>query len=524
MNNLKKEAEREAQIILNYFQAQDFALAEIKAKKLIKKFPDYQAVYNLLGLCLQSQKKFQEAIKYYEIAIQNNPNFFIAINNLGLTYHNIGDLNKAQSYYERAIEINPRFTHPISNLGNIKKELNDFKEAIKQYKLALSIDSNLHIVHHNLGMAYQALGKFDESKKCFETVIKINPKFTRADRSLSMSTKYDVNNPHLISMENKIKDKSLDSLQKIELYFGLGKAYEDIKSYEKSFENYNMGNKIKRGITKYNINDDILLFENIKNTFSNIDFANINDQKIGNNSNKIIFIMGMPRSGTTMVEQIIANHKKVYGAGELKDLTEIIKKNFSDKGEIKFPEKINIFENKAAFKDMGGKYIENLERFNTNKNYITDKAPLNFRWIGLIKLILPNSKIIHCTRNSKDNCLSLFKNIFEGRLDFSYSLEEIGKFHGLYENLMKFWKKILPNFIYDVSYEKLVENQEEETKKMLNFCNLDWDKNCLTFYKSDRGIITASFVQARKPIYKNSVNSWKKYEKELSPLFEILKK
>ena len=521
MNNLKIEAEKEAQIILNYFKAKDYISAEVKAKKLIKKFPNFQAVYNLLGLCLQSQKKFLEAIKYYKIAIQNNPNFFVAINNLGLTYHNMHDLKNAQHYYERAIEINPKFTHPISNLGNIKKELNNYEEAIKYYKLALSIDNKLYIVLHNLGMAYQALGKFEESKKYFESVLKINSKFTRADRSLSMSLKYDINNPHLKIMENKIKDQSLNNFQKIELYFGLGKAYEDIKNYKKSFENYKLGNKIKRDAIKYQINDDVKLFENIKNSFSNINFQNL--ENVGNKSNKMIFILGMPRSGTTLVEQIIANHKNVYGAGELRDLTQIIKENFLVNDKIKFPEKFNI-KDQNFFSNMGTKYLENLDRYNTNKNYITDKAPLNFKWIGLIKLILPKSKIIHCTRDPKDTCLSLFKNFFEGELNFSYNLEEAGKYYKLYQNLMEFWKQLLPDFIYDISYEKLVENQEFESRKLLDFCNLDWDKNCLTFYRNKRGIVTASFAQARKPIYKNSVNSWQNYKNELLPLFKILEK
>ena len=521
MDNLKTEAEKEAQIILNYFKAKDYISAEVKAKKLIKKFPNFQAVYNLLGLCLQSQKKFLEAIKYYKIAIQNNPNFFVAINNLGLTYHNMYDLKNAQHYYERAIEINPKFTHPISNLGNVKKELNNYEEAIKCYKLALSIDNKLYIVLHNLGMAYQALGKFEESKKYFETVLKNNPKFTRADRSLSMSLKYDINNPHLKSMENKIKDQSLNNFQKIELYFGLGKAYEDIKNYKKSFENYKLGNKIKRDTIKYQINDDVKLFENIKNSFSNINFENL--ENVGNKNNKMIFILGMPRSGTTMVEQIIANHKNVYGAGELRDLTQIIKENFLVNDKIKFPEKFNI-KDQNFFSNMGTKYLENLDRYNTNKNYITDKAPLNFKWIGLIKLILPKSKIIHCTRDPKDTCLSLFKNFFEGELNFSYNLEEAGKYYKLYQNLMEFWKQLLPDFIYDISYEKLVENQEFESRKLLDFCNLDWDKNCLTFYKNKRGIVTASFAQARKPIYKNSVKSWQNYKNELLPMFKILEK
>ena len=170
----------------------------------------------------------------------------------------------------------------------------------------------------------------------------------------------------------------------------------------------------------------------------------------------------------------------MYGAGELKDLTEIIRENFLVNDKIKFPEKFNI-KDQAFINNMGTKYIENLDRYNVNSNYITDKAPLNFRWIGLIKLILPESKIIHCTRDPKDNCLSLFKNIFEGQLNFSYNLEEAGKYYKLYQNLMEFWKQQLSDFIYDISYEKLVENQEFESKKLLNFCNLDWDKKLSYF-------------------------------------------
>ena len=518
MNHLKAEAEKEAQIILNYFKIGDYISAETKAKKLIKKFPDYLAMYNLLGLCLYSQKKFQDAIKYFNQAIQMNPNFFVAINNLGNTYHAMGDLKNAQLNYEKAIERNPKFTHAISNLGNIKKELNDLEEAINLYKQAIALDDKLFVVHNNLGMAYQSIGEFEQAKKHFELVLKINPKFTRADRSLSMSTKYKVDDQHLKKMEDKLKNQSLNDLQKIDLYFGLGKAYEDIKDFKESFKNYKLGNEIKRKKISYKIKDEQELFKNIEKTFSKIDYKEI--YNIKDNTNKIIFITGMPRSGTTLVEQIIANHKNVYGAGELKDLTEIIKNNFFVNNKIKFPDKLNIKD--QNLKEMGINYIENLNRFKTNKDFITDKAPLNFRWIGLIKLILPKSKIIHCTRDSKDNCISLFKNIFEGTLNFSYDLEEIGKFYNLYKNLMKFWKKKLPDFIYDISYEKLIENQKEETKKLLNFCDLNWDENCLNFHKNKRPIVTASFAQARKPIYKSSIKSWEKYKDELLPLLKVL--
>ena len=513
MNKLNLEAEKEGQILVNYYKAGDFVSAELKAKKIIKKFPNYIVIYNILGMTLHAQRKFPEAIKYFNHALQMDPKFSIAINNLGNTYFSMGDLENAEKSYKKSISINPKMTLALNNLGNLEKELNNFDEAIKYYKSALEIDDKFVVAHNNLGMALQGIGKFEEANKHILLAIKLNPKFTLADRNLSNSLKYELDSPHLKVLEKKINDKSLNNTQKIDLYFSLGKAYDDIKDYKKSFKNYVLANKIKRDSINYKIEDDEELFKNIKNSFPKKIFENFNN--IYTQKRKIIFILGMPRSGTTLIEQIISNHKKVYGAGELRDLTLLISKNF------KFPENLNI-KSSSFFSLLGKNYIKNFDRFKIESNYIIDKTPLNFRWIGIIKLILPGSKIIHCTRDPRDICLSLFKNLFAGELNFSYNLEDLGKYYNLYEDLMKFWKKQLPDFIFDASYEKLVQNPEAEIKKLLNFCDLEWDENCILFHNNKKAIKTASVVQARKPIYKNSINSWQKYEKELSSLLKII--
>ena len=172
--------------------------------------------------------------------------------------------------------------------------------------------------------------------------------------------------------------------------------------------------------------------------------------------------------------------------------------------------------------NFGKKYINNTKIYNSNQQHITDKDPLNFRWIGIIKLILPKSKIIHCMRDPKDTCWSLFKNFFTGQISFAFTQEELGKYYNLYRNLMKFWKQLIPSFIYDISYEKLIENQELETRKLLNFCNLDWDESCLKFFENKSLIRTLSISQARTPIYKTSIKSWKRYENDLVTLFKTL--
>jgi hypothetical protein len=230
----------------------------------------------------------------------------------------------------------------------------------------------------------------------------------------------------------------------------------------------------------------------------------------------------MPRSGTTLVEQIISSHPKVFGGDELYFLPDLIKNNFyMNYGKLLLKQNNNI--KKKDLKLIGQKYINDLMKISNKSEKVTDKLPINFKWIGLIKLILPNSIIIHCVRNSKDNCFSIFKNFFASKnLNFAYNLDEITDFYNLYHDLIRHWKKTLPKFIVDIEYEQIIENPEQQIKNLIEKCNLDWNKNCLKFYENKRLIKTASDIQARKKIYKSSINSWKNYKKNLQNSFQKL--
>ena len=230
----------------------------------------------------------------------------------------------------------------------------------------------------------------------------------------------------------------------------------------------------------------------------------------------------MPRSGSTLVEQILSNHPKVFGGDELNFLGNLIKKHFDNKASGLFLNNIiNIDE--EYLKKIGHEYISNLRNISDNSERVTDKFLINFKWIGLIKLILPNSKIVHCVRNPRDNCLSIFKNYFtSNKLNFSYNLEEIAEFYNLYSDLMEYWKNMLPKSFFDIKYEKLIQNPKQQIRNLLKECNLTWHDNCLKFYNNKRPIKTASDTQARKKIYKSSVDSWKNYEKDLKKFFKIL--
>jgi hypothetical protein len=229
----------------------------------------------------------------------------------------------------------------------------------------------------------------------------------------------------------------------------------------------------------------------------------------------------MPRSCTTLVEQILSNHPKVFGGDEQDFVSDLLIENFGKKFDnlkLFFEGVINF--DKKDFKKMGEKYLSKMRNISDNSERSTDKMPENFLWIGLIRLILPNSKIIHCYRNPKDNCLSIYKNHFpNGKINYSYELTKIVDYYNLYSGLMNYWNNLLPNFIFNIKYENLISNPEDEIRNLLNVCDLDWNKDCLNFHNNKRIIKTASDVQARNKIYNSSVNSWKNYEKYLKKYF-----
>ena len=291
----------------------------------------------------------------------------------------------------------------------------------------------------------------------------------------------------------------------------MAKAEEDLGNIESAYKYLKSGNSLKKKILNYNIAKDVELFSNIKKIFNKFDFQKTDNSKTDN----IIFILGMPRSGTSLVEQIISSHSEVFGAGELPILSNIIKKSFIENGSLVI-EKINQnFNELSTIESLRVDYLEYIRYFNFTEKYITDKAPLNFRWIGFIKILFPNAKIIHCSRDPKNNCLSMFKNLFEGGLPFTYDENDVVEYYKLYKDLMKFWESKFKDSILNIKYEDMIKDNEGEIKKIINFCNLDWEDNCLKFYNNKTPIKTMSTAQARQPIYKSSVKSFDKYSKFL---------
>ena len=425
-----------------------------------------------------------------------DPNNIAIMNNLANVYKNIGEIEQSEDLFKKIIEKKPDYINAYVNYGNLKRDNNDFEFAIDLYNKALKINSQIPAVLYSLALAYQGLGKFELAIDYAKKTLEIEPKFTQADMLISQSKKYQAKDSHYEEMNSKKDNLILNDDQKTNLFFALAKAEEDMGLIEKSFNNLDLANTIRRKSLNFNINNETNFFDQLKNIFSIAKFdTNITDTI---NKKKIIFILGMPRSGTSLTEQIITSHSCVFGAGELPQLSRIVKTKLMMNDDLSEENISNLFSNEEFVNELRADYHDFLKRFNASEPFITDKAPLNFRWIGFIKILFPNSKIIHCSRDPKDNCLSIFKNFFEGGLDFGYNQKELGTYYNLYLDLMRFWKEKFPNSIYDAQYEKIIEDPENEIKKMIKFCDLDWEESCLKFYNNKTPIKTLSTAQARK--------------------------
>jgi tetratricopeptide (TPR) repeat protein len=455
------------------------------------------------------------ANEWFNKAIAQDPNYADAHSNLGNALRAIGSFDEAVAAYKRAIQINSGFAEAYYNLGSILIELNELDDAITNFNKTIEIDPRHKVAYIGLGNVLSDMGEIDKALASYRKVIEINPEHAEAYRFLSKNKKFSEYDDDIQAMESLYASEGISDEQKMHLAFGLGKAYEDLGEYEKSMEFILQATRLKRTSFDYSISEAEDLFSNIKETFSLEFFA---DRKgMGNPDRTPIFILGMPRSGTSLVEQILASHPDVFGAGELNDLKNLTKEIPTADASRKFPESI-INLDAEALENLGMEYIKRVRNHSEDSKYITDKMPHNFLRIGLIKAILPNARIIHCIRDPVDTCLSFFKNYFPSGHHYSYDMAELGQYYNLYLDLMAYWRRTLPGFIYDLSYESLVAEQEKQIMMLLDYCNLPWDNACLNFHKTRRKVKTASNAQVRRPIYKDSVKLWKRYEKQLEPL------
>jgi tetratricopeptide (TPR) repeat protein len=514
------------QTAVDVFKSGNLEKAEELAKKLLKDNPKVAFLYNLLGLISVEQKQIDSAIEYYQKGIKIDSTFAIIYNNLGIIYFKYKskkNLKKAEEYYKKAISINKEVPEAYTNLGNLYSSNMKVDLAINMHKKAIKIRPNFIFAYLNLANIYVSTGDFKLAEKLLRDSIVISPHFLTAHRLLSRIIKYTSKEKHIEQLQKIFSNEKLKKVDDMKyIAFALGKAFEDIKNYEKSFFYYEKGNDIFRKNINFSLKDEKNKFDTIKKAYNKklLDKSS----KLGFDSNIPIFIIGMPRSGTTLIEQILSSHPHVYGAEEVEFIPDLINFAFRNKDPQLFLNN-DIDKDNSFLNELGKKYINSIREKSPKSKKITDKLPINFLAVGFIKLILPKAKIIHCHRNPMDNIFSIFKNHFSGgKIDFAYNLNEITEYYSLYKNLMNHWKNIIPSFIHDIKYENLVSDPEKYTRSLVSFCDLSWSDKCLSFHKNKRLIKTASDTQARKKIYNTSINTWKNYKDYLKKYYKVYKK
>ena len=513
-------------IILNETGKTDISVESYK--KAIAILPNYSDAHNNLGNIYLDRNQYKDALKHYEFAILYKSDFFEAHNNLGVTNRELEQVNKAVQNFKKAIEINPKFTKAYLNLGNAFKDLGQGTEAKWCFEQVLTYEANNAQAHVSLGTFFKENGQAKDAIKCFKKAISIQPNYGIAYFNLIMMQENKIEEELINKMLSKLSTSELSQTDRINFCFALANTYEKLEKKDDFFKFLNEGNRLRKNDLNYSLERSLATIKLVKKMFLSTPSSNKPSISYKTSNIQPIFVLGMPRSGSTLVEQILSSHNKVHGAGEIqyfrKIITPVIEKYIENETQSNGGKKKNISISDEDYLSIRQEYLNLLSRFNVSENFIVDKSLLNYRFIGIILNTFPEAKIIHLKRDARAICWSIYKNNFpQSGMGFGNNMEDLASYYSSYNEMMTFWHEKFPNKIYDLNYENLTTNQEQETRKLLKYCELEWDDNCLKFHKNKRAVKTASALQVRKKIYKNSSDAWKKYESNLEPLITPLR-
>lgn len=488
--------------------------------KALRLHPDYaEAVCNMGGIHL-AQEENEVALARFKRALELRPVYLEAQMGLSKTLQAMEALEEAEAAANRALQIDNNSPKAHALLGGIYSETSHPELAEAEFNRALEIDPNSDEGLLGLGHLCVENGELERAEELFQRALTLKPDNVSARIHLIQAKKVSKDDGNFAALLEEEKEAAKHSDNRtMSLHFALGKCYDDTGDYDKAFPHFLEGCKIKRSKLSYDPDAAARQFTELKQIFSKEFIGKL--RGAGEPSALPIFVLGMPRSGTTLTEQIIASHPDVYGAGELPDLLRIAHRK-TDPATTTFPDNLRYLDH-ATLTAWGAEYVAGLKQRAPNAIHITDKMPANFFAVPLIHLALPNAKIIHVNRNPVDTCLSCFTRLFNRKQEHTYDLAELGRYYADYARLMDQWRKVLREGAFlDINYEDIVADQEGQARRLLEYCGLEWNAACLDFHKTKRQIRTASVTQVRQPIYNTSVERWRKYEKFLGPLLEQL--
>lgn len=564
----------------------DFGEAERCCRQAVSIQPDYAPAHQALGGALQQQGRLDDALSSYREAIRLVPGFVEAHYFLANALREAGLLEEARVAYRRLLELSPDHVAGLNNLGTLLRNLGEVEESIALLRRALQLQADSVETMTNLGDACVARSWYEDAIDILQRAVSIKPGFANAHRALAnalhhagrlqealvsyghaarlvpgwrevilgqakileqlgeygkshdlllplMKAGYDGAIPVFFDISKHIGQREL-AVRELErflgerpnmrteaaagIHFQLGSHYDEVGDYDTAFRHFEQANAITRA--RYDRDSQIRLVDEIIATYSR-DF--IRTMPCADNRSDLpVFIVGMPRSGTSLVEQILASHPDVFGAGELPHISRIVQRLSNDYPGLGFPRLVKFVTRKSL--DSAAEYhLHELQVLGGSAIRVTDKMPYNLVYVGLIAQLFPGARIIQCVRHPLDTCLSCFFADF-GTVghNFSYDLNTVGEFYIQYQRLMQHWCSVFPDRVLQVSYADLVGEQERFSRQMVEFCGLEWDDSCLDFHKTDRFVFTLSYDQVRQPMYTQSLQRWKNYEKYLQPLRNLL--
>lgn len=489
----------------------EFGQAHFAAQRAVQLNPDSAESFLNLADVLYLSASFDDGHAALKEALKRDPDNPRAYAKLSNIYERLDEADDALWAINKAIELAPDTPMFIARKAAILHIANEIEEALEVVDLALEKAPKLMPALITKAEIYVAINKTDEAKAILQHAKEIDPDHPLIYFTISNIKKFESEDDEDFKAMLDLKDRvePMGTTYTSSLYYALSRAYEHMKKYDQAFEYLDRASSEKRKTLPYDDGIQPTLFENTKREFSPDVISSLKGK--GHDSEKPVFIVGMPRSGTTLTEQIISSHPDVFGAGELPDVLRAKRRV----GNVT-PETV---------KEMGELYVQlsSARDKEGNAKRITDKMPGNYLNLGLIASMLPNARIIHCCRDPLDTCLSNYKQNFMVGQYWSYNLEEMGKEYLRYLDLMAYWKQQLPDSILDISYEDTVNNLEEQARKLIDHVGLEWDEACLEPHKQKRAVLTASKSQVTQPVYKTSVKKWKRYEEQLQPLIKVLK-
>ena len=476
--------------------------------------PASATAHNNLGVTLLDSGNAADAVPAFEKALELNPNYQDACNNLGNAFADLNRDEEAIESYHRALKINPNYAEAHNNLAHVLLRKEGASDARFHVFKALETKPDYAEAYHNLGISYEAEGQFDEAYGCYRKAIALDPDHTQSYAGLATTRKITrEDQPLLDQLEAALaRMKQVKTRDKAHVHFALGKAYDDLGDYARAFLHYRQGNDLVRDNLPIRFDPDEYahFIGSIMERYTPEFFAQRRDE--GDWSELPLLVIGMMRSGTTLTEQILSSHPSIHGAGE-----QIFWAN-SDR-----PFRTGAPIGREDVVDIRKRYLELLRGFSADALRVTDKMPHNFLHLGLVHLCFPNARIIHCRRNPVDTCLSIYFQNFPALHPYAYDLADLAPFYQQYLRLMDHWRTVLPpDRLFEVQYEDMVADQENVSRRMIDFVGVPWDDRCLQFQDNKRAVRTASVWQVRQPMYRTSVARWKRYEAFIGPLAQLL--